>query len=277
MGPRQYGIDQFGRLGPLIAAIEHQTTDGAALAHRKLPEAEQRHRAVATSPRQYLLFVHMPALLVDEGVVEADEDGLIAILFGVEHGLLPQAVVADQLAVDQGLADAELGLGLELVLDGGERHVAGIKQYQRLVEPPHQLAHLVDVAFEQGAFQHAGDLGMADQPLVARILVHAEKHHRGAEGGDLSGQVIDGIVVAEHHQIRLGLPVESERLLGNLVEVIGRATLGIHVEVADAVVAAQMGLQAGVVAPIPQVLGVIAADHQDLGPPQPQRQGTQQQ
>jgi len=48
-------------------------------------------------------------------VVETDEDGVVAIFFGVEHSLLPEAVIADELAVDPGLADPQVGLGLEFV------------------------------------------------------------------------------------------------------------------------------------------------------------------
>ncbi len=77
---------------------------------------------------------------------------------------------------------------------------------------------------------------MADQPLVTRVLVHAEKHYRGAERGDVAGQVVDGVVIAEHHQIRFHLAIIGERLLGYLIELLGGAAFGIHVEVADVVV-----------------------------------------
>ena len=195
----------------------------------------------------------------------------------VGYSLLPQAVIADELAVDPGLADPQVGLGLEFIFNGGERHVAGIKQHQRLLDAAHQLAHFADVAFEQGALQHARDLGVADQSLVARVFIHAEKHHGRTEGGDLVGQIVDGVVVAEHHQIGIELPVEGQCLLGHQVELVMGAALGIHVEVAEVVLAVQMGLQAGVVTLIPQVFGVIAADHQDLGRPQPAGQEAQQQ
>ncbi len=112
---------------------------------------------------------------------------------------------------------------------------------------------------------------------MARVLVHAEKHYRGAEGSDVAGQVVDGVVIAEHHQIRFHLAIVGERLLGYLIELLGGTAFGIHVEVADVVVALEVGGQAGVVALIPQVFGVVAADHQNLGRPQPQREGTQQQ
>lgn len=266
-GARQYGVDQGSGLQPLIVAVQHQPADGHTLADGKLPKAENGYRTVGTGPLQHRLFADMFALLVDERVVEAEEDRLIATLPGVEHRLLPQAVVTEQLAVDPGLADPQFGLGLEFILDGGERHVAGIKQHQRFVESPHQLAHFADVAFEQRPLQHAGDLGVADKALEARVLVHAKKHHRGAQRSDLVGQIVDGIVIAQHHQIRFALEIEGDGLLGNVVKLLPRVTLGIHIEVGDLVFPLQTIDQPFVVALVPQVFGMVAADHQNVGGP----------
>ncbi|MNT12008.1 hypothetical protein D3C72_1469160 [compost metagenome] len=51
-----------------------------------------------------------------------------------------------------------------------------------------------------------------------------------------------------------------------------RLTLGIQVEVADVVLALEVLLQAGAVALIPQIGLMVAADHQDLGGHQLERE-----
>ncbi|MNH17748.1 hypothetical protein D3C79_774330 [compost metagenome] len=113
---------------------------------------------------------------------------------------------------------------------------------------------------------------MADQPLVARVLVHAEKHHRGALDRDPAGEGVDGVVVPEHHQVRLELPIGVHRPLGDLGQLLAGLALGVHVEVAELVIPLEVLLQAGAIALIPQIGGMIAADHQDLGGPERERQ-----
>ncbi len=107
----------------------------------------------------------MAALLVAEGVVEADEDGFITTLLGIEHGFLPQAVVANELAVDPGLADPQLGLGLELILDGGERHVARVKQHQCLLDPPISWLISLMLRLSKGRSSTPVILGWPTSPL----------------------------------------------------------------------------------------------------------------
>ncbi|MNZ88945.1 hypothetical protein D3C78_1078470 [compost metagenome] len=113
---------------------------------------------------------------------------------------------------------------------------------------------------------------MADQPLVAGILVHAEEHHRGALGRDRPGEGVDGIVVAEHHQIRLELPVGAHRPGGALLHLLAGLAFAVQIEVTEVMGALEVLLQTGVVALIPQVGGVIAADHQYLGGPEGERE-----
>ncbi len=215
----------------------------------------------------------MLAIVIDQRVVEAEEDCLIAVLLGVEHRLLPEAVIPHQLAVDPGLTDPQLGLGLEFILNGSEGHIAGIKQHQRLVEPPHHLAYFADVALEQGALQHAGDLGVADKAFEAGVLVHAEKDHRSTQRGDLVGQIVDGVVIPQYYQIRFALQIKGDGLLGDLVELLPWMAFGIHIEVSDLVLPLQAIEQPFVVALVPQVFGMVAADHQNVGGPERQREG----
>ncbi|MNH13059.1 hypothetical protein D3C79_726190 [compost metagenome] len=113
---------------------------------------------------------------------------------------------------------------------------------------------------------------MADQPLGARVFVHAEKHHRGAQGGDGAGEGVDGVVIAEHHQGRLARLIGRHPLADELLPGLVRLTLGIQVEVADVVLALEVRLQAGAVALIPQIGLMVAADHQDLGGQQLERE-----
>lgn len=262
---REDGIGQFGGSLSLAVAVEHQTADGGSPAHCKGPEAEQWHRAVGAGPCQHLLLAYMLALSVGESVVEAEEERLIAVFPTGEHCLLPVSIVGELAAADPGLADRQLASPLELVGDGGAGHLAFVKQYQGTLQPSHQLTHLADAALEQGALQYAGDQGVADQPLGARILVHPEKHHGRSPGGDGSGEGVDGVVIPQDHQRRLVGPVGGHSLGEQFVTGLAGLALGVQIEIAEVMRLLEVLLEASTVALIPLVALVITADHQDLG------------
>ena len=182
----------------------------------------------------------------------------------VGYSLLPQAVIADELAVDPGLADPQVGLGLEFIFNGGERHVAGIKQHQRLLDAAHQLTHFADVAFEHRTLQHASDVVITIESVLSGVSIHAQIDHRGSGSGYPLGEQIDGIVIAEEDNAGFEFKVVPPGKLGLGGQLLGGEALGIEVEKMQLMTSGESGIEPQAVTDHPGMRGMVTLDDQDL-------------